>query len=235
MASIELPSVPTRVHQRLIVLLPGLSDHADIFFKYGFEQDLRSAGVQADLCFVDTRVRHYTEREIIERLRTEILEPARVSGYREIWIVGVSVGGFAALYTAKKYPHLVDGIVVFSPFLGRMAKTMEIRRAGGLAAWTPPTAKERRDFTVRLWEWLQGYAQPDVERPPLYLAYGAYENDFYWGYSLLAQVLPPERVTTYEGIHGWRSWKPMWPGIIAQVWGAHAEPEPGDSVLATSR
>lgn len=234
MASIELPLVPTRVHDRLIVLLPGLSDHADIFFKYGFEQDLRQAGVQADLRFVDTRVRYYTEREIVERLRREILEPARVSGYREIWIVGVSVGGFAALETAREHPHLVDGIVVFSPFLGRMAKTMEIRRAGGLEAWTPPPTEDR-DFTLRLWAWLQGYTRDDAGLPPLFLAYGAYENDFYWGYSLLAEVLPHDRVERYEGIHGWRSWKPMWPGIIAQVWGGQSEPDPGESVLATSR
>lgn len=227
MASIRLPLEPVRTHERLLVMLPGVSDHADIFFKHGFQHDLRKAGIQADIRFIDTRLRYYTQHEIVGRLRREVLEPARRAGYCEIWLVGASIGGFAALYTAKEHPELVDGMVVFSPFLGRMATTAKIRRAGGLTAWRAP--QENRDFTVRLWEWLQGYAQPGEARPPLYLAYGARENDVYWGYSLLAEALPREHVVTHQGIHGWKSWKPMWPKLIARAWGGAPSPSQGET------
>lgn len=216
MASIQLPLEPVRTHDRLIVMLPGISDHAEIFFEHGFERDLCAAGVRADIRFIDTRLYYYTHHEIVGRLRREVLEPARSAGYREIWLVGASIGGFAALDTARAYPSLVDGIVVMSPYLGRMATTSKIRRAGGLEAWTPPPGQ---DTWVRLWTWLQGYARPSETRPPLYMAYGARESDMYWGYSLLADVLPRERVITHEGIHGWKTWKPMWPQLIARAWG----------------
>lgn len=215
MGSIRLPLEPVRKHERLIVLLPGLMDDASIFFEHDFHEDLLAAHVPADLHFVDTEVADYSQEEIVARLREEVLEPARAVGYREIWLVGVSVGGYAALCCAKDHPSLVYGLVVLSPFLGRMVTTGSIRRAGGLAAWRPPRGS--REFSCELWRWLQGYAHGQP-RPPLYLAYGARENDCYWGYSLLAEALPRDRVITHPGIHGWKTWKPMWPVLIERVW-----------------
>jgi pimeloyl-ACP methyl ester carboxylesterase len=217
-ATIKRPLDPSRPCDRLLVMLPGVMDRATVFYEHGFFQDLCEAEIVADVRFVETRLRHYSRREIVDRMCYDVLEPARLAGYRDIWLVGVSIGGFAALSTAKEHPRLVDGLVVLSPFLGRMATTGAIRRAGGLRTWTPPT-RERRDFSGGLWHWLQGYAHGD-DRPPLYLAYGSRENDIYWGYSLLADVLPCERVVTHDGRHGWKTWKPMWPGLIAQVWGS---------------
>jgi hypothetical protein len=45
--------------------------------------------VKADLVAVDAHLGYYYKRTIIDRLREDVLVPAKVQGYRRIVVVGI--------------------------------------------------------------------------------------------------------------------------------------------------
>ena len=49
-----------------------------------------------DCVAVDATIGYYLDGSVANRLQREIIELARTLGYREIWLVGVSMGGLGA-------------------------------------------------------------------------------------------------------------------------------------------
>ena len=101
----------------LLVLMPGRGDKATAFAEHGFVSDLRAAGLAVDVVAADAHIGYYMKETIVERMWTDVLAPAR-QRYKQIWIVGVSMGGLGSLIVASKLPGAVDRVILLSPYLG---------------------------------------------------------------------------------------------------------------------
>ena len=200
----------------LLVFLPGAYLSPDEFEREGFVSAVRERDLAADVLLVDANVAYYYDQTFIERLNEDVLAPQRARGYRTIWLVGISIGGFGALIHELARPGMVDGIVALAPYLGRRPIGAEIHKAGGLRSWKAPEGPPPDDEVDRkLWPWLQQYAdvKPAEKLPPLYLGYGLADR-FASNHRLLAEALPEDRVFTTEGGHDWPQWSRLWRRVL---------------------
>ena len=216
---------PARPDERaccLVVLLPGHGDTPQDFVDHGFVAALRRAAVPVDVLAVAAHSGYYFKGTVAERLHADVLAPARAAGYRQIWLVGVSMGGFGALWTAQLHPEVVSGLVLLAPFTGR-PRIVEPINAEGIRQWQP--RPERGTWDYELWRWLHRLGRPDAVRPPIYLAHG--QDDASTGTLMLAELLPPEHVLVIPGDHDWDTWVPLWDQLISRVpWTGGPEPHP---------
>jgi pimeloyl-ACP methyl ester carboxylesterase len=166
----------------------------------------------ADLVAVDMHVGYYARRTVLERLRQDVIAPAREAGYEKIWLVGISLGGLGASLYAAEHAADLEGLVLLAPFLGDPRIVGEIADAGGLGAWQPGERTED-DYQRRLWQWAKRYSKGSEKLPALFLGYG--EGDrFAPANRLLAQALPVECVLTVPGGHDWRTWQQLWHAFL---------------------
>ena len=151
---------------------------------------------------------YFRARSVVERLRTDVIAPARAAGYDTIWIVGTSLGGLGGLLYLRDHPEDLAGVLAIAPYLGETEVIDEIERAGGPARWQPPPTIAESDVGRELWSWLATWPG-DGPPVPLHLGWGA-ADDFDRSNRLLAGLLPPERVYTVAGGHDWRVWERLW-------------------------
>jgi pimeloyl-ACP methyl ester carboxylesterase len=196
----------------LVVLLPGRRDTPEDFGRFQFPELADRAGVKADMVAVDAHLGYYYGRTIVDRLREDVIAPAR-QRYDRIWLVGISIGGTGALLYAAQYPEDVNGILLLAPFLGEEKVINEVAAAGGLRGWRPPETLAPDDFQRRLWSWLKRYEGRSEGQIPLYLGYGR-SDSFARANALLGAVLPPDRVFTAPGGHGWKAWRVLWQAFL---------------------
>jgi pimeloyl-ACP methyl ester carboxylesterase len=207
----------TRNADTLLVMLPGAYSAPGEFEREGFVRAVQDNRVAADVMLVDAHLGYYNDKTILERLSADVVAPARSHGYRHIWLVGISVGGFGSLLYAQTHPGELAGVVTIAPYLGERVLGTDIANAGGLARWNgpledPPGSNPRTPNETQLWQWLRGYVgftQTAAARPPLYLGYGV-DDRFALSHRLLAAALPAERVFTTEGGHDWPEWTRLW-------------------------
>ncbi|QRF59987.1 alpha/beta fold hydrolase [Variovorax paradoxus] len=210
----------TRQADTLLVMLPGVHSTPDEFEREGFVEAVRANRLAVDVMLVDAHLGYYNDRSVLERLEADVIAPARRQGYRQIWIVGISLGGFGGLLFAQTHPGELAGVVAIAPYLGERTLSTDIANAGGLAKWNGPLDSgagiPRTPNETQLWQWLRGYAghtQTAGARPPLYLGYGL-DDRFAFSHRLLAGVLPAERVVTTEGGHDWPEWRRLWQRLL---------------------
>jgi pimeloyl-ACP methyl ester carboxylesterase len=196
----------------LVVLLPGRRDRPEDFGRERFPEIAARAGAKVDMIAVDAHMAYYFNRTIVERLREDVIAPAR-RRYDRIWLVGISIGGTGALLYADQHPEDVNGLVTFAPYLGGDPVIREISAAGGVRSWRPPEPLAPDDYQRRVWVWLKGYEGGPEGRLPLYLGWGR-SDGFARANGMAAQVLPPERVFTAPGGHGWRAWRALWEQFV---------------------
>jgi pimeloyl-ACP methyl ester carboxylesterase len=199
----------------LVVLLPGRSGSPENFAYANFAAVAAAAGVSADLVAADARLSYYYHRhDIVERLRQDVIEPARARGYRQIWMVGVSLGATSALLYVDDHPGEIAGIFLIAPFLGERRVVDEVSAAGGVERYKPPAALAESDIQHRVWRALDR-SLPGGEKPiPVYLGYGDSDR-FLRSDQMLARDLPAGRVFTTPGGHGWITWKRIWRKFLA--------------------
>ncbi|RYF74462.1 MAG: alpha/beta hydrolase, partial [Comamonadaceae bacterium] len=178
---------------------------------------VRERHLAADVMLVDANVSYYYDQTFIERLHSSVIAPQRARGYRSIWLVGISIGGFGALIHELARPGSVDGIVALAPYLGRRPLGAEISKAGGLRVWKSPEGPPPDEEADRkLWPWLQQYAAAPLSTsglPPLYLGYGLSDR-FASNHRLLADALPAGHVFTTDGGHDWPQWSALWRKVL---------------------
>jgi pimeloyl-ACP methyl ester carboxylesterase len=195
-----------------MILLPGIGDVAEDYESHGFVDAVLRTEAPADLVAVDMHVGYYARRTALERLRKDVITPAREAGYEKIWLVGISLGGLGASVYAAEHAADLEGLVLLAPFLGDRKIVREIAGAGGLGAWQPDERTED-DYQRRLWQWVKRYSKGSEKLPALFLGYG--EGDpFAPASRLLAQVLPVERVLTVPGGHDWQTWQQLWHAFL---------------------
>jgi pimeloyl-ACP methyl ester carboxylesterase len=186
-------------------MLPGSGDKAADFIKNGFIKEIEASGFRADAVAVDAHLGYYVKRNLLPRLLDDVVLPAKKMGYKNIWLLGISMGGLGAVIYAKHYPHTINGLILLAPFLGYPAVLDEISTAGGLTQWSPKEPIDKDDYEHEIWKWLKGYTRPNVKLPYLVIGYG---NDdwFKAASSLLGESLPNDQVYVLPGEHDWDTW-----------------------------
>jgi pimeloyl-ACP methyl ester carboxylesterase len=207
MRSLLKPARPGSVAPTQMIWLPGAYHFARDFLDEGFPEKVLERQIPLDLRFVDLEMRHLDDREPLDRLRAEILLPARASG-ASVWLAGISLGGSIALDFASSHPEELDGLCLLAPYLGNRMLLNEINAARGLARWEPGELAHG-DVERRVWCHLKAR----IGRPSLYLGYGQ-EDRFSAAHGLLAQELPAGAVDVITGGHDWRTWTKLWENFL---------------------
>jgi hypothetical protein len=191
----------------LIVCLPGRGDSMADYDRAGIVTTLRDAGVKADAVIVDAHTGYYYNKTVVERLRADVLLPARQQGYRRIVVVGVSLGALGGLLSERDYPGSVDALVLLGPYLGEHDRLFdEIARAGGPDAWATGREPHADGVDEQLWTFLGTKA---AALPPTWLLSGR-DDKYGRGQRLFAGLLPPAKVTIIDGGHDWAAWRTLW-------------------------
>lgn len=203
---------PEARNDTLVVMLPGRGDRAEVFIREGFEQ----AGLQHgfDTVAVDAHLGYYMQRSLLERLHEDVVAPARAAGYRNIWMLGISMGGLGSLLYASEYPEEVAGVILLAPFLGDRSAIETIVESGPLAEWDGQ-GDGLEDYEVAIWSYIRDARTGDAATP-LVLGYGL-SDGMAEGYEKLIDFMNPSSVFTLEGGHKWTTWRPLWDQIAAEL------------------
>lgn len=190
----------------LLVLLPGAYDTPQDYIDQGFVTEVRNRNIYADIQIVDAHFGYYTNAQIVTRLEEEIVSPAKLKGYKKIWFIGISLGGYGSLLYSMSYPNSLEGVFLMAPYMGVKEVHMEIHSQGDLKSWVNKT---EGTTDLNLWRWLKGYALQYADLPKLFIGFG--NNDrFAKPNSLLADALPKDRSMIITGGHDWKTWHQLW-------------------------
>lgn len=191
-------ATPEQDHDILVILLPGIFDSAIDFERQGWIRAVRDRHLPIDMIAVEAHYGYYFAGNLTERLHRDVIVPARQRGYADVWLVGISLGGFGSLLYSRAYPDDIDGAYLISPFLGSP------NRAFDPAEWI-----EKRHGQDGLWEWLSKHGERQDRGPTIFLGYGE-EDKFAEVNGLLARLLVRDDVIRLPGTHDWRTWKALW-------------------------
>src|SRR5262249_18721369 len=120
----------------LLVMLPGYGMARDDFAHHGFIAALHERAWPVDVIAARPAVDLYLDGSIGERLRADVVRPARRAASR-LWFLGVSLGALGALLYAQRHHGEVAGAILLAPFLGSPGLIAEVAAAGGLERWEP--------------------------------------------------------------------------------------------------
>jgi pimeloyl-ACP methyl ester carboxylesterase len=215
MRTVVRAAAPTQRSRCLVVFLPGFGDDEKTFVEHGFVDAMATRGLAVDSISAGATFGYYYRRTVLTRLREDVIDPARASGYEQIWVVGVSMGGLGSLLLAKDQDPRIAGVYLLAPYLGDDDLLGEIDRAGGVARWEPGRVSPD-DYQRDLWRYLKRVTeqQQQPERSPL-LYLGAGDKDkLGYGHRLLAAALPPDHVYGTPGKHDWGPWSILWASFL---------------------
>ena len=186
-----------------LALLSGTYSEPEDFIREGFPAAVREHGVNAEIIMADVRAAWFADGSVVRRLRENVVEPAIARGRTSIWLVGVSLGGLAALSYAARFESEIAGIVLIAPYPATRDVLREMDAAGGIRSWQP-RIPPGGDLEREAWRWL---ATPG--RVPVH-CYFASGDRFADGQRLMAQAIDARRVRELPGAHDWDSWRRLW-------------------------
>jgi pimeloyl-ACP methyl ester carboxylesterase len=198
----------------LVVFLPGRGDTVLSYAQQQFVQMLPQRGVSVDALGVEAHLGYYRDRTLLQRLREDVIIPAKADGYDDIWLVGISMGGLGAVLYDTTYPGDVSGLFLMAPYLGDGTLLEEIKRSGGIGAWQPATGTSD-DVDREIWMRLKDYTDKAKTSRRVFLGYGDSDR-FAATNSVFATVLPASQVFTTPGNHDWPTWRALWPRLLQQ-------------------
>lgn len=194
----------------VLVLLPGVGDRAATFEEQGVLVSVAELAPRFDVIAADAHYGYYLADSVQQRLEVDVIAPARAAGYRQVWLLGVSLGAFGALAHAAEHPDTVDGVVLLGPYLGDVAAEDSLLAAPSLAAWDPATLEGDGDWPAlmrRVWTWLQQQTGPEG-RSVVLMGYGDRDGPGTLD-EQLARALPPSHFVQRPGGHAWSVWRPL--------------------------
>lgn len=193
--------------ETLLVLLPPALSSIDDFDEQGFVSAVRQRHLPVDLLLAEITGQQVLDNSMVSSLATEVIQPALATGYRSIWLAGISIGAFNALYYSANHADQLAGLYLMAPYTGTADVLAEITAAGGAASWRQQQDSFPDERTW--WRWLCQESQNAQWTTPVYFATG-HADRFLKGQRLLAELLPPERVRMLPGNHQWPTWKALW-------------------------
>jgi pimeloyl-ACP methyl ester carboxylesterase len=199
----------TSPNHTLLVFLPGRGDTVQSFEKNGFVDAARTAGIDSDMLGVEAHEEYYRDNTVFVRLKEDVIIPAKKQGYKDIWMVGISMGGLGAILYDTEYPGDLRGVFALAPFLGNNTIVDEISQAGGLARWQPHAVADGNREDSIIWSRLKNYVTPEKNAGRIYLGYGN-DDRFVTTNRYFGNILPPEQVVSVPGGHDWPTWRLLW-------------------------
>ena len=200
--------------QDLYVFLPGRGDAVDAFESNGFIAMLRAARPDADAVAVDAHMAYYEQDMLLDRVYRDVLQPYRQKGYQNIILVGISLGGYGALWLANAYPDEVSSVILLAPFLGMKPLVERIENAGGISQWRTQIDHDP-GFDERVWLWADDLRNVETAKiETAILGYGKSDR-FAGAAELMATAIPAPSVFSADGGHDWTTWKKLWAEIVA--------------------
>jgi pimeloyl-ACP methyl ester carboxylesterase len=195
-------------NQQLIVFIRGVGGSHRSFEEEGFVADVWARGLPFDAASPNAHFGYYGDRNLVVRLKEDVIDPARARGCKKIWLVGVSMGGLGAMLYLMERPEDIAGVYLISPFLGSEFFLEEMQTAGGVRQWNPGNYRVEDDWQRMLWHWMKTTVADNPDKM-VYLGYGT--DDFYRsGPELLAPLLPADRVYAIDGGHDYQTFKSLW-------------------------
>lgn len=212
MHSVTHLAQPGQRAETLVILLPGALHGPEDFLREGFAEAVRARGLALDLQFAELKFEQVAGEQALPQLHAALVEPALEAGYRQIWLAGISIGGYVAMSYADRYPGYVRGLFLIAPYPGNRMTTGEIAAAGGLATWEPGELAED-DAERRNWYWLKTQQGTEV-----HLGYGT-EDRFADGHAMMAAILREENADRVPGGHDWPAWRALWQRFLDRRFG----------------
>jgi pimeloyl-ACP methyl ester carboxylesterase len=212
----QVARAPAEAPRCVLVLLPGAGDHAEEFEARGFLALVEQRRLPVLAVAADATMGYYFRGTMQQRVTEDVVQPLRARHPEaELWLAGMSMGGFGSLSYAMEHPGQVSGVLAMAPYLGRRAISDEVRAAGGLRAWRAPSAEPTTEdnYQVQLWRWLKEATEPGAAAPSIYLGYGLEDSLAHEG-AVLAAALPKERVWRTQGGHDWPYWRPIFESFL---------------------
>ncbi len=193
--------------KRVVVVLPGRGDDLASLERKGIAAIIQTGWPDADVILTGLTMPFYREGRAAKRLHDEVIATAQDNGDREIWLLGISLGGMGTLLYEHDYPGQIAGMLLLSPYLGEKPLLDEIRDAGGLRAWNPgPSQPLGPDtFQRELWHTIKNVSQDSARTHAFWLAYGA-DEPFREAIELMSPMLPAQNVAMLPGRHNWSLW-----------------------------
>lgn len=198
---------PNGVQLTRIVLLPGAYHAVGDFVHAGFDQAVRERGVAAELILAAPELAHLNDRGWLARLAAEVIAPARARGRGDLWLGGVSLGGFMALRFAAEYEQALDGLCLLAPYLGSRIVAAEVAAHEHISSWQPGALADDDDDR-RIWRLVQRLPTMTAA-PRVFLGFGS-EDRFAGTQRLLARALPAASIRVIPGGHDWPVWRALW-------------------------
>lgn len=211
----EIPAPQRSAQPPLVIVLPGRADDLDDLAASGIAAAVQRAWPEADVLLAGATLGYYADGDVASRLRTDVIQPARQRGYREIWLAGASMGGMGALLYERRYPHDVTGLVLMAPFMGKPGLVREVAAAGGPAAWDPgpaPATVDADNYQREMWRLVKGWGASPREADRIWLICGR-DDRFIDAARLMAPTLAADHYLEEPGGHDW----PVWDAGAAQA------------------
>lgn len=186
-----------------VILLSGSYSVPEDFVREGFVAAAQAHGLAAEIVMAEVRAAYFSDASVVQRIRQHAVEPAKARGAGRLWLVGISLGGLAALAFAARHREGLERMGLLAPYPGTRDVQREIDAAGGLARWQPRL--EGDDPEREAWLWLRdGAGGMPVE---CHLATG---DRFVEGQRRMAACLPQAALHERPGGHDWKDWRSMW-------------------------
>ena len=197
---------PMDRQETLAIFLPGRGGSMLDLEREGILDILRERKLPLDILSVDAGLWFYMTRTLLQHMETDIVPKVRQDHYREVWLMGNSMGGLGSLLYAREQKMKIKGIILLAPFLGDRPIIEEIKGVGGLLQWTPrETVSE--NYQRDVWVYLKACVQDQTgDYPQLFLLAGK-DDRFHESHRLLAAALKDKHVFWAEGGHDWSAWR----------------------------
>jgi pimeloyl-ACP methyl ester carboxylesterase len=207
------------VPRRRIILLPGAFQEPSQFQQHGFDQTLQECTGVTELLAAAPELSHLNDRRWLSALYEEQIVPARALGM-EVWLGGVSLGGFMALRLAAQYPDALDGLCLLAPYLGSRIIASELADHADLQQWEAHTADrilDEDDDERRIWRYV-ARLERSMHHTEIFLGFGA-DDRFADTQRLLARALPATAAVTHvmAGGHDWPVWQTLWQAFVRHL------------------
>jgi hypothetical protein len=196
--------------ETLIVLLPGAYHQPEDFIREGFIKAVQTRQLAIDLILAELSFNHIADQSAITIIDTDIIQPALNKGYKNIWLAGISIGGYVTIAYANRNPAKLAGVLLLAPYPGNRITTGEIAQAGGIMAWTPEAVADD-DIELRNWNWLKNNA--NTANIEVHLGYGE-DDRFAESHFMMTQALPATQVDKISGGHVWPVWLRLWNNFL---------------------
>lgn len=197
----------------LIVFLRGKSGSHRSFESSGFVDELHKQGLPVDVVAPNTHFGYYMGRSVVDRLKADIIDPAKSSGYKRIWLVGVSLGSIGSLLYLDSHPDDIDGVCLIAPYLGNSRILDPVEAAGSLQKWQPRSPDAGKDWQQQIWQILKDIQAEGFQTPPVYLAYGT-DDRYQRAHKLLSANMPEDQIFRVEGGHDFVTFAEAWKALL---------------------